>query len=60
MKKNGKISIANLQVAIATSVKQILKIVHTMLEHNPNINNNLSSFRHVIIGMTLVHISQFE
>jgi hypothetical protein len=38
--KKGQISIAKLQVAIATSIKQILKIVHTMPEHNPNINNN--------------------
>jgi hypothetical protein len=60
MKKNGQISIANLQVAIVISIKQILKIVHTMLEHNPNINNNLSSLRHVIIGMILLHISQYE
>jgi hypothetical protein len=58
MKKNGQISIANLQVA--TSVKQIFKIIHTMPKHNPNINNNLSSSRHVIIGMTLLHISQYD
>jgi hypothetical protein len=60
MKKNGQISIANLQVAIATCVKKILKKIHTMPKYNPNINNNLSSLRHVIIGTTLLHISQYE